>query len=315
MVLPSSLQQALSSLLYPQNLNELLAASKELSSRYRDPSSSTFLSTNLHRMAYLATRLPATYEAIYAVASQLKNWFSDLTTMLDLGAGPGTGMWAMVELFPSLEKISLIERDSRFIEIGKSLASFSSSLSIQSASWHAVDMMEQKSAHEIVLLSYSLGELPKPLIATLIDSCWRAAQKVLVVIEPGTPRGYETIQGVRDLLRKEAHLLAPCPQSGLCPMRGGKNWCHFPVRVARSSTHRLVKRGSLGYEDEKFSYVIFSKEPGRSYKRVVQHPQRRKGHVDLQLCAEQGLERLTVSKREKELYKLAKKVQWGDSLP
>ena len=97
-------------------------------------------------------------------------------------------------------------------------------------------------------------------------------------------------------------------------MAGG-DWCHFAARLARSSTHRQAKGGTLGYEDEKFSYVIMSKnENGFSGARILRHPIKNKGHVSLKLCTQEGLCERTISKKDKELYKKARKLEWGDSL-
>jgi ribosomal protein RSM22 (predicted rRNA methylase) len=82
-----------------------------------------------------------------------------------------------------------------------------------------------------------------------------AARVALVVIEPGTPRGAGAIRTIREeLLAAGAHMLAPCPAAMPCPL-AAPDWCHFAARVERSSLHRRIKEGALGYEDEKYSYV------------------------------------------------------------
>jgi len=74
--------------------------------------------------------------------------------------------------------------------------------------------------------------------------------------------------------------------------------------------HRQLKSGALGYEDEKFSYLIASKLAySPSGKRVLRTPIKRKGHHILELCTPIGIEKKIISKKEKDLYR---KVKWGD---
>jgi ribosomal protein RSM22 (predicted rRNA methylase) len=92
------------------------------------------------------------------------------------------------------------------------------------------------------------------------------------------------------------------------------DWCHFAQRVERSSLHRQLKGGELGYEDEKFSYVVLSRQPlPTAPARVIRHASIRKGHVELQLCTPSGLERVTIGKSKKGQYRAARKAGWGDA--
>src|SRR5262249_4794506 len=105
--------------------------------------------------------------------------------------------------------------------------------------------------------------------------------------------------------------MAECPMLHL-----PGQWCHFAARVERTSIHRRIKDASLGHEDEKFSYVVFSRNTtSRASARIIRHPLKRTGHVKLQLCAQQGLKPETVSRRQKELYHAARDVKWGDAWP
>jgi ribosomal protein RSM22 (predicted rRNA methylase) len=71
----------------------------------------------------------------------------------------------------------------------------------------------------------------------------------------------------------------------------------------------------LNYEDEKFSYLIFSKEPKvQSFSsRLLRHPQIFKGHLKLSLCQQNGqIKEQVVSKKDNNFYKLSRKLDWGD---
>jgi ribosomal protein RSM22 (predicted rRNA methylase) len=164
---------------------------------------------------------------------------------------------------------------------------------------------------DLVVASYSLGEMAE--CETVVEKLWGMTQKVLIVVEPGTPKGFERLKSIRkQLLNGGAHLIAPCPHSNMCPLSEG-DWCHFYARLNRSSLHRRAKEAHLSYEDEKFSYLIFAKEPvDLCAARVLRHPHKGKGHVRLTLCTSQGIKEKVVTKKDKEEYRLAKKSDWGD---
>jgi ribosomal protein RSM22 (predicted rRNA methylase) len=170
---------------------------------------------------------------------------------------------------------------------------------------------------DLVVVSYVLGELAESLHATVVDAVLAAAAQLVLVVEPGTPRGFGAVLAVRSRLTEAGwHLLAPCPQGGACPVaaRPG-DWCHFAVRLDRSALHRRLKGGRLGHEDEKFSYVLASRAPVASAGgRVLRHPVTRKGLVQLEVCGSDGsAERVVVTKRDPIAYRAARDASWGDT--
>ena len=98
-------------------------------------------------------------------------------------------------------------------------------------------------------------------------------------------------------------------------MAAAGDWCHFSQRVERTSQHRQLKGGELGYEDEKFSYLVVAKNNSPSAgARIVRHPGKHSGHVQLALCTPQRqIENRTVTRSSKEAYKQARKAEWGDT--
>ena len=140
----------------------------------------------------------------------------------------------------------------------------------------------------------------------------------LVVVEPGTPAGFARIRAVRDRLRAAgATIAAPCPHDDACPMAGA-DWCHFAVRLDRSRAHRQSKHAALGWEDEKFAYVVAVRDAAllraRAEARVIRRPRKETGHVRLALCAAGGLTEAVVTRRAP-TYRAARDASWGDAWP
>jgi ribosomal protein RSM22 (predicted rRNA methylase) len=50
----------------------------------------------------------------------------------------------------------------------------------------------------------------------------------------------------------------------------------------------------------------------RPAARIVRHPRKHSGHVQLTLCTAEGLKHPTITKSQKEEYKRARKAEWGD---
>ncbi|MGH2611825.1 MAG: small ribosomal subunit Rsm22 family protein [Rhabdochlamydiaceae bacterium] len=285
----------------PQQIKK---AAQALSERYRK-GETPYLRALEDRHAYLVTRLPATQAALRPVFQELQG--SQISSYLDIGAGPGTSWEVAVEVFPGIEQATFVELDREFIKLGKER------LEGKPITWineSAVNL--DVKPHDIVLFSYSWGEIKN--LSVLIKA-WALCRQFIVIVEPGTPQGYAAMLEARDeLIKKGGHVMAPCPHSHKCPWQGSLEWCHFGVRLQRSQEHQWVKEGSRGFEDEKFSYTILSKKSVRPpFGRMVKDSLRRKGHTILTLCTENGIELKTISKKQKE-YKSNNKLKWGDKV-
>ena len=167
----------------------------------------------------------------------------------------------------------------------------------------------------MVITSYVINELTEADRQTAIMKMWNATNRLLVIIEPGTPDGFSHIlQARKMLLEKGANIVAPCTHCSECPV-AKDDWCSFYTRVSRSRMQKQTKNGELGYEDEKFSYIAFSKDVVSGPEaRILRHPQINSGYVRVKLCTQNGVEEKTYSKKEKEIYKKVKKLDAGDTI-
>lgn len=96
-------------------------------------------------------------------------------------------------------------------------------------------------------------------------------------------------------------------------MAASADWCHFARRLERTSEHRRMKGGALGYEDEKFSYLVLAKQmASKAESRIVRHPITHSGYIQLTLCTTTGLQQETVTRSKKEAFRAARRAKWGD---
>src|SRR5262245_12786386 len=299
----------------------LAQAVAQITDRYKAGDySSPALATDAQRAAYLAVRFPATYAVNQRVFAGVRARSAEIViaSLLDLGAGPGTVFFAASEQFPALERATLLEADAHWINLGKKLVAANPAVSSHNAQWIQQDLRSGFSSaqHDLVVISYALGELNPDAAEAMLRKAWSCAGKFLVMIEPGTPRGFAAINAARSfLISAGAEILAPCPHKLACPMAAAGDWCHFAQRVERTSRHRQLKGGALGYEDEKFSYFVAARERSEeSAARILRHPGKHGGHIQLTLCTLGGqTQKRTVTRSEKAAYKRARKAAWGDT--
>jgi len=314
MELPRALRQAVDAALEGIPARDLAAASDALSQRYRSEvrDGRMHVADALTARAYCAARLPATYAAIRAALSAVAERRADFAprSLLDFGAGPGTALWAARDCWPDLDAATLVEASTAMRQFGESFAAESG---VAQRAWRS-DLPSEKS--ELVTVAYVLDELDPPQRTVLVEQLWSLTKDTLLIIEPGTPAGWQRILTARDLLLQHgAHIISPCPHGEACPLVA-PDWCHFSRRVARSRAHLQAKGAEVPWEDEKFSYVAVSRNPGTlPAARVIAPPRAGSGKVELRLCERDGAARTAlITKREGERYKRARRLDWGGIL-
>jgi ribosomal protein RSM22 (predicted rRNA methylase) len=317
-MLPPELEQAIARALASTEPRALASAARRLTERYQRGEFALALREPADRAAYLAVRFPATFAASRNVFGHVRERLPQarFASLLDLGAGAGAASWAAASAL-GVERITCVEHNLPFAELGQRLAATSGNEPLARAHWLPRDIarVHDLPAHDVVVLSYVLGEIGEPEIERVIDAAWQRAGAVMVVVEPGTPDGFRRLHRVRaQLLAARAHILAPCPHHDTCPMFATGDWCHFAARLARTAQHRRLKSASLGYEDEKFGYIVVAKWPvDRPQSRVLRHPLIHPGHLRLLLCRAERPEQRTVTKAQKPLWRYARQLGWGDA--
>jgi ribosomal protein RSM22 (predicted rRNA methylase) len=295
----------------------LRAAYHRLSVSYRSSQGSGVIASDVDALAYAAGRLPATLAVATRVLADLAEALPGLSprSVLDLGAGPGTAGWAAAATFGSLQCVTFVERSREMIGLGERLARRSDRRVLREARWQQGDARRPATAASVVIASYVLGELPEKDRRGAVECWWAAAQECLVVVEPGTPQGWQRVLEARHTAEAlGAHVAGPCPVAPGCAL-SESNWCHFATRVARTRLHRQIKSGGLGFEDEKYSYVTLTRTPVTASPRVAGVPAVHGGHVRVRICGGEGVAERVVSKRDGEAHKWARHARWGDRVP
>ena len=320
--MPHTLSGALDAVLDGLPADPLRRATASLIDAYRSgaPPTAQVLRDPTTAAAYAAYRMPATHAAVSRALRHATDLAPDLDvrTLVDVGGGTGAATWAVAEAFPRLERATVLDGSADALALGARIGRHGPP-PVADATWSRALLGPGVTlpGADLVVVSYVLGELAERLHAPVVDAAVASAAQLVLVVEPGTPRGYAAVLAARSRLTDAGwHLLAPCPQDGACPVatRSG-DWCHFAVRLDRSALHRRVKGGRLGHEDEKFSYVLASRAPVTpAGGRVLRHPVTRKGLVQLEVCDSAGSAgRVVVTRRDPIAYRAARDASWGDT--
>ncbi len=315
-MLPSALSSIVERELAPFTVTDAREAADHLSLDYRARENIRHTLSPIERAAYLGVRFPSTFAVADTVWREISRVTPacEIRSVLDVGAGPGTASLASAGHVRGA-RYTLLERDAGWRSLALSLAQASALDAVFAAG--SIEHSAPFPEHDAVVASYALNEIASSHLSKIVDALWRSAGKILAVIEPGTPHGFEIIRAVREqALALGAHAAAPCTHNIACPM-SRDDWCHRPVRVQRSALHRSLKRAELSYEDEKFSFVVLTRGPPdrTGTGRIVRKPIRAKGHVHLDLCQDGGLHRLTLSRKQGAMFKAARSAAWGETWP
>jgi ribosomal protein RSM22 (predicted rRNA methylase) len=294
------------------------------SRNYRAGGGSHRIATADDVLAYAFARLPATYAAAAAVFNVMGETLPAFQprTMLDVGAGPGTATFAAVQAFEMLDNIRLIDANGELRKLALTLMAEADSEMLRQASdgrsylqGHALTLLDETTPADLVIASYTAGELAASEVARFTQLLWAATTGALVIIEPGTPASCGRILRMRgELIAAGAHVAAPCPHERECPLRP-PDWCHFAQRLPRSRDHLHIKGAEVPFEDEKFSYVVLSRgKPQSIGARVLAPPKITKSAVTAKLCTDGGVVTDIAARRDPDAYRRRKSWRWGDSV-
>ncbi len=287
---------------------------EELFHAYQSPAQrDTYVNDTAMAAFYMLTRGMSIMGVMDKIIRENQDVFNDVESVVDFGGGPGTFLFALSK-FKTLNKYTNVEWSGAFIDILNALVEKYLSSSIPQLHVDTISCsylgMESKDIpkNDLSVFSYTLCEYDNSLvgISDLVEN-----SNTVLIIEPGTPLGFNNVIQARDkLIENGFSVIAPCTASnGFCPLRNSESdWCHFIARLDRSRIQKHLKKGVLGYEDEKYSYLLMSKSPTHSEgKRIISRPNITKHSVSFDVCSEKSGHIILTKKENKDKFKTVKK--------
>ncbi len=308
-------------------------------------------------VSYLHCRMPYTYNVSKRICMELQQRLPNFKpdSILDYGSGLGSSIWAAHDIYKNANKLAAVEPNKDMRKLGRFLTTIGE-LNKEILWVESLTMIPgtgtDRGRFDLIFLSHVLQELPTSKIRLLLLETLFSRLKddgVLVVVEPGSPKGYRFIHDLREWVintrtREEASIIAPCPHHMKCPLAEKTNdWCHFSqlsYKWDKSVLPRPSKEKQL--YNEKFCYLSIKKgkTPNIVYKdlndledhevnsdmdtdskksffweRLLRPVIKKQKHSILDMCTTQGkFERRIIARSHGTLggYKTSKKLNWGD---
>jgi ribosomal protein RSM22 (predicted rRNA methylase) len=171
-------------------------------------------------------------------------------------------------------------------------------------------------AVDVLLISHALTEQTEPFALPCDAKC-------VVIVEPGTYEVSRRLIALRERLRGEFNVVAPCTHQAVCGMLATGNerhWCHHfappPPEVFQSADWaRFAKLMGIDLRSVPVSYLVLDRRPVTTGgMRMIGRPRVYKAHALVLGCDADGVRERRVEKRtEPELYRKLKKGE-ADSL-
>jgi len=165
----------------------------------------------------------------------------------------------------------------------------------------------------LLVVSHVLNELPTEALAELRQLILRST--AVLWVEPGTHELARGLQTIRDELRAEFHVVAPCTHQNRCGLLAEgreRDWCHFfappPSEIfANPDWVKFGQRAGIDLRSLPYCFLALdrhSTQPAPGLSRVIGRPEHFKPYARVLNCDATGLDELTLPKRaDPALYK------------
>ena len=236
----------------------------------------------------------------WVINTRASSWLGQCKRLQD-----GTFQISIIEalLFDDVD-VSLFERDKNMIDV---FDKFETGKTVQRFDFLR-DNINVKA--DLVMSNYVFSELTEEGRKLALEKMLNCSNNYVLIVDTGTPRTYENFMIIKKIVfDMGCKVIAPC-QSEKCGLKN--DYCQFFARVERSSLLKLSKSAELSFEDEKYFYLLISKNDAINTefeKRVIRRPQIKTNFIELRLCSNDGISDEKFTKKDKESYKQAKKIK------
>jgi hypothetical protein len=239
-------------------------------------------------------------------------WQPTGTNIVDWGCGSGIASRAVLDQFGrhAQTKLWLSDRSSLAVRFATDRARAKyPELRIEKGIPDRVDLL---------LISHVLTEMSQPQIEQLVQLATKAS--AVLWVEPGTYEVSLTLIAIRERLRKQFQLVAPCTHQNQCGILTPGNeghWCHFFAEPPREIFTdgfwtRFGQEMEIDLRSLPLSYLVLDRRPAQELTenstRVLGRPNLFKPYAEILGCSGKGVCACKVMKRtHPDVYRQLKK--------
>jgi SAM-dependent methyltransferase len=253
-----------------------------------------------------AQRIAWKWDAVLAEL-KLRGWTPPPGEVLDWGCGSGVAGRCVLREFGSenFSALRLFDRSSLAMEFATARAkAVFPKLAVNSG-------VPDAGRLGLLVLSHVLNELPDAEREELLQLTRRA--DAVLWVEPGTHADSRALIAMRERLREEFEVVAPCTHHetcGLLVVGNERHWCHNfstpPAGImADGNWVRFAQRMGIDLRSLPYSFLALERKGLRpaegkfsNWSRVVGAPRVYKGFAKLFSCQTDGVRDLTLQKRD-----------------
>ena len=270
-----------------------------------------YLNDPVLRSGYLLYFLPVNFLKVHRILSEFSpdEMMTGKVRVLDVGSGPGTGMFSLMHWYASAIRsrqlkessldFTLIDRNFNILKDAKALHDlyraelrakfqskspppFDSTCSPKNFDLKrgGIDRFLRGFRYHLIVVENLLNEFSDnaeraAFIETLIRDHLEPKKGKIVIVEPASRKTSRDLQVLRDELvvaKKSAFVHAPCLHQEVCPLNvaNGRDWCHFYFDWEAPDFINKVDR-LIGNRKEFLacSYLVLGREPRVSKMDMV----------------------------------------------
>jgi hypothetical protein len=249
--------------------------------------------------ATFAERIGWKWDAVLGELSA-RGWSPRAKHVLDWGCGSGVASRRVWEHWPGqFQSVALHDRSPLAVRFA---AARHSGADVRRGI--APELLEES----LVLASHVLNELPDTELAPLLQVIRRARE--LIWVEPGTHAESRRLgAAVREPLRAAGFVpVAPCTHAAACGMldpANARHWCHSFARPPSAAFQdgrwsEFARELSIDLRSLPYSFLVMQREGGgdAGLSRLIGHPREYRGFMKILSCQAEGVEELTLQKRD-----------------
>lgn len=265
--------------------------------------------------ATFAERIGWKWDAVLGELRE-RSWSPQSTHLLDWGCGSGVAGRRVLTSWPDrFKSLILYDRSSLALKYAsdKARGDFPG-LEVRTGLPPVIP------PNTLLVVSHVVNELPGQEFERLLHFARQARE--VIWVESGTHADSRRLIDVRERLREEMGVIAPCTHVARCGLLSDENarhWCHHfapvPSEVFQDARWAELSREiGIDLRALPFSYLVMEQkdadmESDQGFSRVIGEPRSFKGYSKILSCQREGVAELILQKRDAPA--LLKKLQRG----